>query len=214
MRTRVGYTGGHSPSPTYHALGDHTESVQVDYDPAQISYEQLLRVFWSTPNSCEVPGVRQYMSAVFYHNETQRKLALESRDRESATRWAPVTTEILPAGTFYVAEDYHQKYLLRCETRLSNEFQAMYPEAKEFMNSTAAARVNGYLGGHGTEAMIQSEIDPKKRNAEIYEAFKIHKEEFGHIPLHQQALAWGIKDNIHLVQLPDNVFNWNWVQVK
>jgi peptide/nickel transport system substrate-binding protein len=63
-------------------------------------------------------------------------------------------------------------------------------------------------------AMIQSEIDPKKRNAEIYEAFKIHKEEFGHIPLHQQALAWGIKDNVSLVQLPDNVFDWYWVKVK
>jgi peptide/nickel transport system substrate-binding protein len=63
-------------------------------------------------------------------------------------------------------------------------------------------------------AAIQGEIDPKKRNAEIAEAFKIHKEEFGHIPLHQQALAWGIKDNVGLVQLPDNVFNWSWVRVK
>ncbi|HLI13947.1 MAG TPA: ABC transporter substrate-binding protein [Alphaproteobacteria bacterium] len=60
---------------------------------------------------------------------------------------------------------------------------------------------------------IQSETNQKKRNAEIAEAFKIHKEEFGHIPLHQQALAWGIKDNVHLVQLPDNVFNWDWVKV-
>ncbi|HKO07656.1 MAG TPA: ABC transporter substrate-binding protein, partial [Alphaproteobacteria bacterium] len=61
---------------------------------------------------------------------------------------------------------------------------------------------------------IQSEVDPKKRNAEIAEAFKIHKEDFGHIPLHQQALAWGIKDNVQLVQLPDNVFVWNWVKVE
>jgi peptide/nickel transport system substrate-binding protein len=61
--------------------------------------------------------------------------------------------------------------------------------------------------------LIQSESDPKKRQAEISEAFKIHKEEIGNIPLHQQALAWGIKDNVHLIQLPDNVFDWYWVQM-
>jgi peptide/nickel transport system substrate-binding protein len=58
---------------------------------------------------------------------------------------------------------------------------------------------------------ITSELDPAKRTAEINEAFKIHKEDFGHIPLHQQALAWGVKDNIHLTQLPDNFFDWYWV---
>jgi peptide/nickel transport system substrate-binding protein len=62
--------------------------------------------------------------------------------------------------------------------------------------------------------MIQSEVDPTKRQAMISEAFKIHEDEVGHIPLHQQALAWGVKDNVTLVQLPDNVFVWNWVQMK
>ena len=61
--------------------------------------------------------------------------------------------------------------------------------------------------------LIQSENDPKKRQAEISEAFKLHKEDVGNIPLHQQALAWGIKDNVHLIQLPDNVFDWYWVQM-
>ena len=61
---------------------------------------------------------------------------------------------------------------------------------------------------------IQSEVDPKKRNAEIADAFKIVKDEVASIPLHQQALAWGIKDNVQLVQLPDNVFVWNWVTVQ
>jgi len=61
---------------------------------------------------------------------------------------------------------------------------------------------------------IQSEVDPKKRNAEIADAFKIVKDDVASIPLHQQALAWGIKDDVHLVQLPDNVFVWNWVSVK
>jgi peptide methionine sulfoxide reductase MsrA len=77
VRTRVGYTGGRSPNPTYSNLGDHTESVQVDFDPGQTSYAELLRVFWATPNSCALSGSRQYMSAIFYHNETQKRLALQ-----------------------------------------------------------------------------------------------------------------------------------------
>jgi peptide-methionine (S)-S-oxide reductase len=159
VRTRVGYTGGRKKNPTYYNLGDHTETVQVDYDPGQTSYEQLLAVFWATHNPCAQDGNRQYMSAVFYHNDAQKKLALETRDREAATRGTRIATEVLPATAFYGAEDYHQKYLLRGKASLMREFQAMYPDPKDFRNSTAAARVNGYLGGHGSEAMIRKEID-------------------------------------------------------
>jgi peptide-methionine (S)-S-oxide reductase len=157
LRTRVGYAGGQKKNPTYYSLGDHTETVQVDYDPGQISYAQLLAVFWATPNRCALDGDRQYMSAIFYHNDAQKKLALQTRDREAAK--GGVASEVLPATAFYVAEDYHQKYLLRQETSLMREFRAMYPDAKDFMNSTAAARVNGYLAGHGSEEMIRKEID-------------------------------------------------------
>ena len=157
LRTRVGYAGGQKKNPTYYSLGDHTETVQVDYDPGQISYAQLLAVFWATPNRCALDGDRQYMSAIFYHNDAQKKLALQARDREAAK--GGVASEVLPATAFYVAEDYHQKYLLRQETSLMREFRAMYPDAKDFMNSTAAARVNGYLAGHGSEEMIRKEID-------------------------------------------------------
>jgi methionine-S-sulfoxide reductase len=155
----VGYAGGTKQNPSYYNLGDHTETVQVDYDPAQTSYERLLAVFWATHNSCAQNGTRQYMSAVFYHDDAQKKLALESLDREQAKRGARVTTEILPVKVFYVAEDYHQKYLLREEASPMKDFKAMYPGPKDFMNSTAAARVNGYLGGHGSEEMIRKEID-------------------------------------------------------
>jgi len=140
-------------------LGDHTETVQVDYDPVQTSYERLLAVVWATHNACAQNGIRQYMSAVFYHNDAQKKLALETRDHEQAKRGARVTTEILPVRVFYVAEDYHQKYVLRQESSLMKEFKAMYPDPKDFMNSTAAARVNGYLGGHGSKELIRKEMD-------------------------------------------------------
>jgi methionine-S-sulfoxide reductase len=155
----VGYAGGRKQSPTYYNLGDHTETVQVDYDPTQCSYEQLLAVFWASPNACAANGSRQYRSAVFYHNDAQKKLALETRDREQARRGARIATEILPVETFYIAEDYHQKYHLRADASLIKEFKAMYPDPKDFIDSTLAARVNSYLGGHGSKEMIRKEID-------------------------------------------------------
>jgi methionine-S-sulfoxide reductase len=158
VRTRVGYTGGKAKDPTYHNIGDHTETLQLDYDPTKITYKELLDVFWAAHNPCAQSGSRQYQSAVFYHNDAHKKLALETRDREAAKRKEAIVTEILPLGTFYVAEDYHQKYLLRQRSELLREFQALYPDAKRFLASTAAARVNGYLGGHGTEAALRREI--------------------------------------------------------
>jgi peptide-methionine (S)-S-oxide reductase len=159
VRTRVGYAGGQKQNPTYHSLGDHTETVEVDFDPRVITYEQLLSVFWATHNPCARNGDRQYMSAVFYHDEAQKKLALKTRDREAAKKGAPITTQILQANAFYVAEDYHQKYLLRQEPNLLREFQAMFPDAKDFMNSTATARVNGYLAGHGSQQMLLDDLN-------------------------------------------------------
>ena len=155
----MGYAGGEKRQPTYYSLGDHTETVQVDFDPAQTSYERLLEVFWAAPNACAEEGSRQYMSAVFYHGDSQRRLALKVRDREATKRGSPITTRILPVKTFYVAEAYHQKYLLRDDAKLLREFQVMYPDPKELMNSTAAARVNSYLGGHGSKELIRKEID-------------------------------------------------------
>lgn len=159
VRTRVGYAGGQKLNPTYHDLGDHTESVQIDFDPKQVSYAELLDLFWKTHNPCAARGSRQYMSAVFYQNDRQKELALKTRDREATRRRAPVTTAILPLVHFYLAEDYHQKYLLRSQPDLRRDFEAMYPDPKDFVASTAAARVNGYLGGNGSPARLDKEID-------------------------------------------------------
>jgi peptide-methionine (S)-S-oxide reductase len=154
----VGYTGGTTADPTYYNLGDHTESVQLDYDPKKITYAQLLDIFWATPNACVASDGRQYMSAVFYQDDRQKELALESRDREAARRPSAATAEIRPLERFYVAEDYHQKFRLRQDDVLMWEFRGMYPDAKDFMNSTAAARINGYLGGHASEAGLRNDL--------------------------------------------------------
>ncbi|MBI5368619.1 MAG: peptide-methionine (S)-S-oxide reductase [Planctomycetes bacterium] len=158
VRTRVGYAGGKHSDPTYHDLGDHTETTEIDFDPTRITYGQLLDLFWESHNPCAAAWSRQYMSAIFYHGEEQRRLACASRDRVAAARGEQVTTEIAPAGRFTVAEDYHQKYSLRNTLELMREFKRFYPGARDFINSTAAARVNGYLGGHGTRAQLEAEL--------------------------------------------------------
>lgn len=98
------------------------------------------------------------MSAIFYANAAQKMLALQTRDREQAHRGDPIVTEILPLGVFTVAEDYHQKYYLRQEGSLMKEFRAMYPDAVDFMNSSAAARVNAYASGQGDAASLRKEL--------------------------------------------------------
>ena len=99
------------------------------------------------------------MSIIFFHNEEQRKLAIETMDREAARRNGEIYTEIVPYTEFYAAEAYHQKYSLQREPDLMKEFSAMYPNDNDFMNSTAAARLNGYLDGYGTLEVLQAELD-------------------------------------------------------
>ena len=158
VRTRVGYAGGTTKNPTYHNLGDHTETIQIDYDPTRISYEELLDVFWDSHNPAQPSWSRQYMSIVFYHNDEQKKLAMETRDREAARINGEILTEIVPASEFYLAEAYHQKYRLRQVPDLMEEFRVMYPDDEDLVDSTAAARVNGYLGSYGTFEALQAEI--------------------------------------------------------
>ncbi len=159
VRTVVGYTGGTTENPTYHNIGDHTETVLVEYDPTRISYEELLDVFWEGHNPTRPAYSRQYASIIFYTDEEQKKLAQESKERREAECGCRIYTDILPLTRFYPAEDYHQKYYLRHSPEFMREFRAMYPDDEDFVNSTAAARVNGYLGGHGTLADLEAELD-------------------------------------------------------
>ena len=122
LATRVGYTGGNVANPTYedvcsHHTG-HAEAVEVDYDPTRVSYDDLLQVFWEehdpTQRNRQGPDVgSQYRSAIFVHDAQQEAAALASRGQlaESGRHQRPIVTEITPAPTFYVAEDYHQQYL-------------------------------------------------------------------------------------------------------
>jgi len=158
IRTRVGYTGGHKENPTYRALGEHAESIEIDYDPAVTSYGELLEIFWKSHDPGSRAWSRQYMSAIFYHNEEQKKLAVESMKQEEARTHRKIYTEISSASRFYRAEDYHQKYYLRQRPELIRELKAIYPSNEDFVNSTVAARLNGYLAVKGPYAALQAEL--------------------------------------------------------
>ena len=120
--TRVGYTGGSTDQPTYKDVctdgTGHAEAVEVTYDPAKISYDDLLKVFWEnhdpTTLNRQGPDVgTQYRSAIFYHTPEQETAARASKDRltQSGAFRRPIVTQIVPAVDFWQAEDYHQQYL-------------------------------------------------------------------------------------------------------
>jgi len=120
VSTRVGYTGGTTENPSYEQVSSgttgHAESIQVIYDPEKVSYQDLLDVFWvnidptvKDKQFCDTGS--QYRSAIFYHDEEQKRLAEASKQKLiDSGRFENVYTEIEPLGTFWLAEDYHQNY--------------------------------------------------------------------------------------------------------
>jgi len=120
--TAVGYSGGSLANPSYKDVctdrTGHAEVVEVEYDPARVSYEKLLEVFWSnhdpTTRNRQGPDIgTQYRSVIFYHTPEQKAAAIASKRQlqQSGKFHRPIVTQILPAATFWRAEDYHQQYL-------------------------------------------------------------------------------------------------------
>jgi len=154
VKTRVGYTGGSTRFPTYHNLADHTEVFQVDYDPNITDYNALLKMFWKHHN-ITTPLRRQYMSAIFYHDDEQKKLAEETMTEVQKKTVRKVATKVLPLETFYDAEGYHQKYLLK---RHHKVFRSLNLSDEEVLDSHVAARLNGYLNGDGCSEQLLKEV--------------------------------------------------------
>ncbi len=122
VATTVGYEGGATTNPTYRDVCSHTtghaEVVEIEYDPARVSYEQLLEVFWTNHDPTQLnrqgPDIGdQYRTVIFYHTPEQQAAAQASKERlEREGRYRrPIVTQIVPAMTFYRAEEYHQQYL-------------------------------------------------------------------------------------------------------
>ena len=120
--TRVGYIGGKTANPTYKDVctdtTGHAEAVEVDYDPSKITFDQLLNVFWENHDPTQVDRQgpdwgTQYRSGIFFHSPEQEATAKASKEAldKSGNYRTPIATQIVPAETFYEAEDYHQQYL-------------------------------------------------------------------------------------------------------
>jgi len=120
IKVESGYMGGNTPNPTYRevctGLTGHAETTKITFDPSVISYAELLEVLWTThdPTTLNRQGAdagTQYRSVIFYQNEEQKKIAEKSKAEVATKIWdKPIVTEIVPATTFYEAEDYHQDY--------------------------------------------------------------------------------------------------------
>ena len=147
-----GYTGGDKPNPTYEEVSaggtGHAEAVQVRYDPAKISYKQLLDVFWRHVDPTDAGGQfvdrgSQYRTAIFYHDEEQKRMAEESKAalQKSGRFSVPIVTEIVPATEFYPAEDYHQDYY--SHNPLRYKFYRLGSGRDQFLKSTWGAESGG-----------------------------------------------------------------------
>ncbi|KAF9407644.1 hypothetical protein HW555_012398 [Spodoptera exigua] len=156
IRTRVGYSGGTTKNPIYRSIGDHTEVIELDYDPKTVTYDHLLEMFWANHEyGLTTKLKRQYQSMILYHDEEQR-LAAESSYKKTQERVnEPLRTEIAPAGIFYPAEDYHQKYRLQGHKDLC---KSLGLDSEKLQTSHVAARLNGYLVGMGGKAQFEKEV--------------------------------------------------------
>lgn len=120
-KTVVGYTGGHTPNPSYEEVSSgqtgHAEAIEVTYDPKEVAYNKIINVYWHNIDPTQLNGQfvdegTQYRTVIFYHNEEQKRVAEETKKELGASGrfHGPIVTAIEPAGPFYPAEDYHQEY--------------------------------------------------------------------------------------------------------
>lgn len=147
VRTRVGYAGGTNVDPAYRALGDHTEVFQVDYDPEELTYADLLGVVFDNHTPDHQTGKRQYQNVVFYDSESQRE-ALETYLDANGMDADSIETRIERLDRFYLAEGYHQKYHLKSKQSLLDPFEESSYNDEAIRESPAAAKLNGVAGGH------------------------------------------------------------------
>jgi peptide-methionine (S)-S-oxide reductase len=157
VRTRVGYCGGDTPRPTYESLGRHVEAVQVEHDPARLSFRQVLDLFGAWHDPGRPSPKRQYASAIFWADEEQRRIARGWIASRREAEGDGLATTLEPLERFWLAEAYHQKYRLRHHEPLLDHFRGRY-SGRQFLDSTVAARLNGFVAGHGDPDLLESEL--------------------------------------------------------
>ncbi|GGK82724.1 peptide-methionine (S)-S-oxide reductase MsrA [Rufibacter glacialis] len=158
VRTRVGFAGGTTENPTYRTLADHIEVVQLEFNPKEVTYGQLLERFFNQHTPTKEPRKRQYTSAIFFHNPEQEEVARQVIKEAEGRLQEKLKTEMHSYKAFYLAEERHQKWKLRRVPEVLQELQKIYPDPEAFNNSPAVARVNGYVAGIGEKERFMEEM--------------------------------------------------------
>jgi hypothetical protein len=138
-------------------MGDHTETVQVTFDPEVISFSELLEIFWSEHDPSDSVWSRQYMNVIFFENDSQWEV-IERSVAGLQEKGVEVKTRVAELDVFYPAEAYHQKHSMRFQRAFIEEFNERDPTGMWFLDSTAAARINGYVAGYGTCEQVEREV--------------------------------------------------------
>lgn len=160
IQTEVGYAGGTTELPTYRAIGDHSETIDILFDPDLISYEELVRLFWENHDATKdrFYKERQYISILFYRNEKQLSVAQKVKAEVKKRDGKELQTELQEYDMFYPAEDHHQKYFLRRFKKAREAVRELFPDEKSFLHSTIAARLNGFVRERASLSDIKQEI--------------------------------------------------------
>ncbi len=161
IRTRVGFAGGTTESPEYRKMGDHTETLQVIFDPKKVSFEEIIRIFWGNHTSTNRVSYkeRQYMSLLFYHSEKQKSIIEKVKKELENKRNEQIETEIEPFQGFTRAENRHQKHYLKRFVKASSLLRKQFSSEKEFTDSTLIARLNGFVKEYCTLNDIKEELE-------------------------------------------------------
>ena len=168
VRTRVGYAGGTTEGPTYKMIGDHTETIEIDYDPEVISYRELLEIFFDSHNPYSQAYSRQYASLILYNNSEQQQIAETVKKELEAESGREIKTEIKELDRFYLAEDYHQKFRLQQQVAFRDHYLDQMT-MEEFINSPAVTKVSGYITGNGERDNIIQNIGELGLTTELQE---------------------------------------------
>ncbi|TYP68094.1 peptide-methionine (S)-S-oxide reductase MsrA [Paenibacillus methanolicus] len=167
IRTRVGYAGGMAESPTYRRMGDHTETVEAEFDPGVVSFGDLAALFWASHNPVNINGYkgRQYQSLLFYRNAEQLAAIEAVLAKRRAGVMPEPDTEILSYGGFHPAEEKHQKYYLKRHPDALAKLSAIF-SGETLTGSTLAARLNGLAKGYTNRERIIEELAGDRESAE------------------------------------------------
>jgi len=163
VRTRVGYAGGTKTAPSYEFLGDHTEVVQIEYDPERLSFTDLLECAFAEHDPYHQPQKHQYQNIIFTETATQHDQLLTVLD-ESGLNRDRLETRLESLDQFHLAEAYHQKFNLRGKRWITDVFTEAGYDDEAVRESPSAAKLNAHVAGHDVGALgIDQSYDPRSR---------------------------------------------------